>query len=487
MDGTLHLPWGYIITAAITMGGYLWAFSLVPRILLERREATVTVAWILAIIFLPYFGVVLFYVFGRTRVRRRARKKRLYHDAFQYRMGQLPLTRPSEMDAETWPVMSRTARDFVTLVDKLTENPLVSGNSVEVFIETDEAYRSMEEAILAARHHVNLMSYIFRDDATGRHFRDLLIRKASEGVSVNLLVDGFGSRKLNASFAEPLLKAGGRFAHFVPGFRRRWRPDLRNHRKILVVDGRIGFTGGLNIGEEYQGRKRRYGPWRDTHLRLEGPGVRYLQEIFIEDWLFATDEDMVDPGFFPELGAVGSDLVRVINSGPDQAHEIIYSLFFNAITSARQRIYITTPYFVPDPAMLLALKSAAWRGVDVRFLLPGKSDLWLVQLAGRSYYQELIEAGVKLYEHRPGILHAKTMVVDGFWSTVGSANMDIRSFRLNFEVNVFVWGQAFATRMEDIFTNEIKRLHPLTVYDMVRQPKSVKLAESFARVLSPLL
>ncbi len=481
------IPWGYIVAAALTMGGYLLAFVLVPRIILERREAAATLAWILAIVFLPYLGALIFYLFGRNRVRRRARKRLQVHEDFQGKIERLP---PASLDTvqEKWtPATDVPARNIALVANFVTQNPCVRGNTAEVFIDTDQAYLRMEESIKKARHHVHMMSYIFRDDEAGRRFLDLLARKARDGVLVKLMVDGWGSNGLKNGFVEPLLKAGGRFARFTPVFSKRWRPNLRNHRKILVVDGRVGFTGGLNIGEEYQGRKKKFGPWRDTHLRLAGPGVRYLQEAFAEDWFFATNEDLAAPEYFPELLPSGPDLVQVVNSGPDYDYEAIYSVFITAINEAGKTLYVTTPYFVPDQAMILALKAAVWRGVDVRFLLPGRSDLWLVKLAGQSYYQELLEAGVKLYEFNRGILHAKTMVVDGVWSTVGSANMDIRSFRLNFETNVLVWGRALSGRMEQIFMSDLKDSRELTLEELALKPHSARLYEAISRVLSPVL
>ena len=488
MDALLPLPWNYIAAIVTTMGGYLLAFILIPRLLLDRRGPEATLSWILVIAFLPYLGAVLYYAFGRTRIRRRARQRQHYHYAFRHSLDRVPEPNEYSVEPTALPLV-KEAREIATLAAKLTDTPLVPGNDLEIFIAGPAAYHRMEQAIVSARHHVHLMSYIIRPDETGRYFRDLLVQKAREGVQVRLLVDGFGAYPVNGSFVRPLLEAGGRFGVFSPIFSRlsHWRPHLRNHRKILVVDGRIGFTGGLNIGDEYQGRKRRHAPWRDTHLSLKGPAVRYLQEIFSEDWFFATGEDLAEPTYFPFLPPQGPDLVQVIGSGPDYDAETIHRVFFIATNEARARVNITTPYFIPDPAMLLALKSAAWRGLDVRLLLPGRSDLKLVQMAGRSYYRELLEAGVRIYEHRPGILHAKTMVVDGVWSTVGSANMDTRSFKFNFEVNIMVWGEAFAARLEEIFRQDIADAQRVTLSDLDAKPRWARLVEGVSRVLSPVL
>jgi cardiolipin synthase len=485
----LHLPWDAVLTIALPAGGYLLAFLLIPRIVMSQREAGATLAWILFIAFVPYLGAALYFLVGRTRIWRRRRRRARYRTAFRRsldgrggaaaRCGALSLP----------PELRPPASDIARVAACVEGSPLLPGNRVDVLVDAGPAYESMEGAIRGARDHVHLMSYIFRDDDAGRRFLVALADKAREGVQVRLLVDGVGSHRLSSAALEPLRDAGGRCAEFMPvlPLRPHWRPNLRNHRKILVVDGRVGFTGGLNIGDEYRGRKRRYAPWRDTHVRIEGPAVLRLQEIFAEDWLFATDEDLVDERYYVDAGPYAQELVQIVASGPDQDYGTIHSIFFTAISQARRRIRITTPYFVPDPAVLLALKSAAWRGVDVRVLLPGKSDLKLVQTAGRSFYRELLEAGVLLFEHRPGVLHAKTMVVDGAWSTVGSANMDIRSFRLNFEANVLVFGEAFAAQMETIFQADTERAKAVTLESVRRKPRARRFAEAVCRVLSPVL
>jgi cardiolipin synthase len=481
-----QISWDHVIPVLTTIGGYLLAFFLIPRIVLDRRESGATLAWILVIALLPYLGAALFFLVGRTRIKRRTKRRRKAREIFLRSLRSLvSQERPRELPARLPEVAERLA----ALSTVITDYPPVYGNSVELFIDANKAYDSMLAAIASAKHHVFMMSYIFRDDRAGHRFRDLLIAKAKQGVRVHLLVDGIGSQQLSSRFTRPLEEASGQYKVFMPVWRLRpsWRPNLRNHRKILVVDSRIGFAGGLNIGEEYQGRKAHFAPWRDTHLKLEGPAVRRLQEIFIEDWLFASSEDLTSQQIFKPCPTCGEQLVQVIDSGPDHQHETIHAVFFTALTSANSRVYITTPYFVPGPALLMALKTAAWRGVDVRLLVPGKSDMRLVQWAGRSFYKELIETGVRIYEHRPGILHAKTMVVDGLWSTVGSANMDQRSFHLNFEINVSVIGKVFADRMERIFKEDIARAHKISIQELDNKKKTARMIESICRILSPVL
>lgn len=478
-----------ILTVATTVGGYVLTLLIIPRVLLSRREAGATLAWLLTIVFLPYLGAALFLLIGRTRVRRRTRRRRRARLELQRHVGEIAGEAPHEPEPAALSGLPPAARDVAALTCAVSGDPLLAGNRVDVFVAGQAAYDAMEAAIRSARHHVHFMSYIYRTDATGQRFRDLLVEKAREGVQVRLLLDGVGSIAVRSSFVRPLVEAGGHFAEFMPvlRFRPRWRPNLRNHRKILVVDGRLGFAGGLNVGDEYADRDPEVGRWRDTHLRLEGPAVRRLQEVFLEDWYYATDDDVAAPEHFPATPARGPELVQVVDSGPDRSHSPIQAIVFSAVNRATRRVWVTTAYFVPDPPLLLALKTAAWRGVDVRVLVPGRSDLPLVQLAGRAYYAELLEAGVRIFEYQRAILHAKTLVVDGCWSTIGSANMDIRSFELNYEVNVQVAGTTFAERLESVFRRDVASAHELTLADVRARPRPVRMAESLARVLSPVL
>ncbi|MCA9772616.1 MAG: cardiolipin synthase [Myxococcales bacterium] len=368
-----------------------------------------------------------------------------------------------------------------------THAPAHRGNRVDVLLDAADTYAALEAAIEGARHHVHLSYYIFRADETGLRFLKLLARKASEGVEVRLLVDGWGSSELGDPQVAPLVQAGGRFAVFAPV---RWLVraptlNLRNHRKIVVVDGRIGFTGGLNIGDEYRGKLARRGPWRDTHLRVEGPATARLQEIFAEDWFYAADEDLARHAYFPRPEPAGPSAVQIIESGPDESAEQIHRALFVAVTQAKERVWMTNPYFVPDRALLVAFETAARRGVDVRLLLPGRSDSPLTFHAGRGFYPFLLEAGCKVYEYTHGMLHSKTMVVDGCWSTVGSANMDRRSFALNFEANAIIHDVAVNRRLAEVFERDLLDARPATL------PRSTdwgrRALEALCFVLAPLL
>jgi cardiolipin synthase A/B len=473
------------LVAAQLIVGYLLAFGAILRIVLQRREPTATLAWVLAILLLPYVGVFFYILVGRRRLNRQVRKRRARAAHLEPHLSKLS-EGPPELVVEKAP--RPEVRELVLLSNRIGRRTPTSGNEVKLLVDADATYRELEEAIASAKDHVHLLYYIYQQDQTGKRFRDLLVKKCREGVDVRVLVDGVGSFGTDL-FMEPLEQAGGHFAEFLPVglLSRHWHPNLRNHRKILVVDGKVGFTGGVNIGDEYTGRKRRVGPWRDTHLRIRGPAVLHLQEIFTEDWYFATGEDLIAERWYPEPEAVGNLFVQIIASGPDTDTQPIQRIFFTAITSATKRVHLTTPYFVPDEAILVALETAALRGIDVRLLLPEKSDMRLVLHAGRSYYEQLLKSGVSIYEYKPGILHAKSMVVDDRWATVGSANMDVRSFQLNFEVNAAVLGREFAEELEAVFARDLTQARQVTLESIEKKTLGSRMVESLARVLSPVL
>jgi cardiolipin synthase A/B len=466
----------------IAVVGYLIALIAILRIVLQRREPTATLAWVLSILFLPYLGVLLYLLIGRHRLKRRVKQRHARAHEIQPELERLGAEIASS-DPGTQP-----HDRLVRLAHRMDCRPPTFGNQVKLLHDADRKYLALEEAIRGATQHIHLLYYIFQPDDSGLRFRNLLCQKAKEGVQVRMLTDGVGSFGID-NFMVPLVEAGGEFAEFLPATRlmKPWKINLRNHRKIVVVDGTIGFTGGVNIGDEYTGRKRKVGYWRDTHLQLEGPSVTQLQEIFAEDWFFATGKQPMDESWFPTPKEAGPSMVQVIASGPDTDILPIQRMFFAAVTEAQHRILLTTPYFIPDESMIMALQTAALRDVDVKLLLPYRSDMSLVLHAGRSYYRELLRAGVRIFEYLPGILHAKTLVVDDFWATVGSANMDVRSFRLNFEVNAMVYGPAFNRHLADAFAKDLQTTREVTLADLDKKSPSRKMAEGMARMLSPVL
>ncbi|MEM9696826.1 MAG: cardiolipin synthase, partial [Myxococcota bacterium] len=364
--------------------------------------------------------------------------------------------------------------------------PATDDNEV-VAIDSHDAFDIMERDILAAEDHIHALFYIWRDDQTGRRFRDVLIESARRGVRVRVLSDAFGSPAFSTRFVRPLKRAGVAVERFLPPriFSPSPRINFRNHRKILVIDGHIGFIGGFNVGDEYRTQ------WRDLGVRMRGPAVDQLQEIFAEDWYYASDENLADKRYFGcwtrADDHANAHRVASIASGPDAESAPIEDALFAAINMARQRIRLVTPYFVPTRSLLTALRSARYRGVTVEVMVPSKSDVRIVRYASRSYYPELLESGVRIYEYQPSMLHAKFATFDDELVLVGSANIDNRSFRLNFEASCVVAGPELNQTLNHVFDEdklECKRIEPA---DLARLGPVQQLVDATANLLSPLL
>ncbi len=456
---------------------------LVPRVVIQRRESAATLAWVLFILLVPIVGALLYAVLGvqrlrRRRTRRRRARQRLDASAAAFRSGMAPF-RLGSLDSVA---LEGMARRYCVDLEATTV-----GNEVAIFHDGEQAFQALCEAVKRAQHYVHLEYYIFQDDSTGRALLALLTERARAGVRVRLLVDAVGAWRLRRSTVAPLQEAGGKFAEFLPVaiFRRPFSVNLRNHRKIVVVDGQVAFTGGMNIGDEYRSRDPEIGHWRDTHARVGGPAALRLQEIFAEDWHFATGEDCLAERGIAHAEPRGGVVVEVLESGPDRTAETIYQRIFVAITRSEKRVWLTTPYFIPDRAILVALVTAAQRGVDVRLLLPGWSDHKFVLYAGRAFYRELLPAGVRIFEYGPGMLHAKTMVVDDAWVTIGSANMDRRSFHLNWEANLILLDPGIASAMASRFERDLARARPIEAPYRPSLPR--RFGESACFLLAPLL
>ena len=343
--------------------------------------------------------------------------------------------------------------------------------------------------ILNARESIHLEYYIWQPDRTGTRLRDLLIRKAREGVSVRFLYDGFGSFWLTKRFLRPMREAGIQIATFLPGqtFRERWSLNLRNHRKIAVVDGRVAFTGGMNIGDEYIGRSSAIGFWRDAHLRVIGPEVRRHQLVFAEDWLFATGEVLPDTESFPPTPTAGTVTAQTVSGGPEEETSVFQALMLAAINEAQDRLLLVTSYFAPPTAIITALENAAFRGVRVRLLLSGRLNHVGALLAGRAIYDSLLNAGVEISEYQRGLLHSKTLTIDGHWSLVGSANFDCRSLFLNFEAGVILYDERLAQQLEQQFEQDAKDSIRINPADWDRRPWFHIVAENLCRLFTPVL
>jgi cardiolipin synthase len=460
-----------------------WAvFSVLRR----PREPRAMQAWILALIFIPVVGLLLFLLIGeprlhRTRRRRRKRRLRLMK-AIRRRAETRGGTRRNVALSDNPAITA-----FMKLASRIGGRPPTRGNDVVVHHDAERMFLELSLAIQSARSHVHMEYYIFQPDETGRAIRDLLVAKAREGVKCRLLLDFVGCWKLFDSFLRPMRDAGVEVVFFMPvvPLRGRWRVNFRNHRKIVVIDGKIGFTGSQNIGDEYAGRKPV--EWRDTHVQLKGPAVHHLQEIFIEDWYFASKRQIAYDlqTYFPLPESSGDHLVQVIPSGPDREASILHMLLLGAIGAARQSLSIATPYFVPDQAMIISLQSAAYRGVRVRLLIPSQNDHKIVLWAGRSFYNEIRRAGIEVYEYDHAMLHSKVILVDDVCALVGSANFDERSLRLNFELSMVLYEPQLAGSLFADFEALRVKAKLMRVRTKVGVTESLKLG--LARLISPLL
>ncbi len=454
---------------------------------------TSTLAWIFFILFLPGVGPLAYFLLASPRIRTTRRRKRLAGEAVRAAIRRsLGITAlPAEVE-----LASPLARSVLFLGMRLTGLPPRAGNRVELLLDNERAFDSKTEAIRRAERSVWAEYYTIENDGTGRAFLAELVERAWAGCEVRLLYDAVGSSDIPEESLEALRAAGGKTESFLPlnPLRKRWSAHLRNHRKLLVVDERIGFTGGMNVGDEYaagrraragSGRGRRNRPWHDAHLRIEGPAVFDLATVFAEDWTFASGERLV-PSSIPLPSRDGS-VVAALPSGPDQPANANAHVYFAALSGALERCWLTTPYFVPDEPTVRALCNAAYRGIDVRVLVPAESDVPLAQAAGRFFYGTLLRSGVRIFEFLPALLHAKTVVVDGSWALVGSANLDFRSFSLNFELGALVFDRDFATLLENRFTGDLAQSREVTLAAVERRGFSERAKLGLARLLSPLL
>jgi cardiolipin synthase len=362
--------------------------------------------------------------------------------------------------------------------------PLVEGNRIELLVNGDEIFPAMLMAIENADESINLLSYIYWTGDIARRFAAALVRAARRGVEVRVVLDAVGAHRMDSALAQSMRDANVQIAWFNPI---RWyslsRFNHRTHRKIMVVDGRIGFAGGVGIGEEWTGNAQNPNEWRDDHFRLEGPVVRYLQGSFAENWRQATGEVLAGPRVFPPIDPVGDVLMSVINTGPGGATSEIAFSYWLTFRRARERIWVSTPYFAPDPDLELGLIDAARRGVDVRLLVPGEyQDSRMVRYASQTWYRELVTAGVKLYEFQPTMMHVKSVSVDGEWSMVGSANFDSRSLEINFETALAVFDRAFTEALDASFEADLLRAKEITLEDIEARPWFVELRNRAARL-----
>ena len=387
----------------------------------------------------------------------------------------------------------------IALEQEIVGSPLVVGNKVTLLQDGLATYQAMFAAIGRAKDHINVESYIIDDDEVGRQFADLLLERQAQGVQVNLIYDSLGTFGTAKAYFDRLTQAGVQVLEFNPvnplAGRAPWSPNHRDHRKLLVVDGRTAFLGGINISSvnsSGSGVRRSEEPvdptsgWRDTDIQIEGPVVGEFQKLFLQTWDKQHGRPLAPKDYFPALAPQGKEIVRAIGSTPDDPYSLIYLTLISAITNAEKQVHITNAYFVPDPQLIKALLDAAGRGVDVRLILPGHSDSATAFHAGRSYYSQLLEGGVKIYQRRAALLHVKTAIVDGVWSSLGSSNLDWRSALDNDEINAVILGREFAQQMQAAYARDIAASEAIDLESWERRPLRLRLREWMARLFGRL-
>ncbi len=485
----------FITFSRITTIVYFLNFIIAMVIIfLERKNPSSTLAWILVLFAVPFFGIFLYIIFSQNISRRQMFKLSPLEEetvdrslASQISYMESGLYQFPNESSKKWEHMIKLNQTYGQAY--LTEN-----NEIELLTDGKIKYHRLMQDIRRAEKYINIEYFIVRNDSAGNKLIDLLVKKAAEGVEVRFLMDGMGSRMISEKKMKKLAEAGGQYAFFFKPIMKYLfiNFNYRNHRKIVTIDDKIGYIGGFNIGREYLGLKDKFGYWRDTHIRIRGDSLVALNQRFYLDWRYASKEefDIIDkciPDDYEPGKKIGDNPIQIISCGPDSKKQEIKNGFLRMVAYAKKNIYIQTPYFIPDSALFDSLYMAAMSGVEVRIMIPSMPDHAFVYSTTLSYVGELLEAGVKVYIYENGFLHAKTMVVDGEVATVGSANFDRRSFILNFEANAFIYKKEFAEKMENQFKEDFKLCRELTLEDYQKRGVWQSIKESISRLFSDVL
>lgn len=467
---------------------YLLALGAAFTIVLRNVNPIRTVSYVLALLFVPFLGLIFYIFFGQEyrRTRMFKRKNLLNQSNVKKWQQSLVLDQQALHDFEEEVLLDKAK--LIRLLHDKEQSPLTLHNEVEILINGEEKFRCLFEDVRNAQSSIHLEYYILRDDKIGSELIDLLCERAEAGVEVRINFDYVGSSLSNKTRAR-FKKHGIEFFPFLPVHFPRFTSKLnhRNHRKIAIIDGRIGYVGGINIGDEYlNAHGKRY--WRDSHLRLKGESVGVLQLHFLLNWDFVSEQDFeIKEEWFPRHEITRETAVQIAVSGPDTDWANIMEALFVGINSATDHLYLTTPYFIPNDEIFTSLIAASRSGVDVKVLIPGQSDSWAAKYASFSYIERMLRAGVEVHLYEKGIIHAKTMVVDGVFSTIGTSNMDYRSFNTNFEINALIYNKKVAAQMENTFFNDLQESRLLDAEEWYNRPFKQKLKESFCRLWAPLL
>ena len=475
------------LVAILSILNIFVAFTI---IFLERKDPAATLAWIMVLFLLPGLGMILYFFISKNIYRQKIFKLTKFEEET---IREALANQAKEIDSLEFEFTTAEAKkwkDMIKLNQAHAYSFLTQDNKLSMMTDGKHMFDSLINDIRGATRSINIMFFIVKNDFVGRRLIDELTLKARDGVEVRFLVDALGSRQMSPSFLAAFKDAGGKYAFFFPPKFKylNLKLNYRNHRKIAVIDGEIGYIGGFNIAREYLGHKKKFGYWRDTHLRVLGSGVQDMNARFILDWRVAAKDDYDSAeAYYSEVISAGITGMQIVSSGPDSQKQEVKRCYMKMISSARKNIYIQTPYFVPDASILEALRVAALTGVDVRIMIPSKPDHMFVYWATYAYVGELLESGARVFIYDNGFMHAKTMVVDGEVASIGSANFDMRSFKLSFEANAIIYDAAEAYKMEAIFENDMIHCHELTKTLYRKRSLFIKFKESVSRLLSDIL
>ncbi|MDO4719592.1 MAG: cardiolipin synthase [Peptostreptococcaceae bacterium] len=486
---------------ALMLGFILLIIFVSLVIFFEKKDPAKTISWLLIMVFLPGIGFFVYLFFNGNYKKKKIRKTKEAASHFLSDEDVSGILRLHDMTRAQHEALNEDIlfeeremslkKKVIQLIMESERSPFTTNNQVRIYTEGVEKFEDMLRDIEQAENHIHLEYFIFKNSQIGRRLQQLLIRKANEGVRVRFLYDELGSFRLmfDKKFMHEMKAAGIEIRPFMeikfPYFHGQF--NYRNHRKICVIDGKIGYLGGLNIGDEYIHKNKKFGFWRDTHLRLEGETVYMLQSVFLVDYYLGLGTKLIDENLFPPLESHNEVLLQIASSGPDMLYESIYNAYFSCISRAKETVYIQTPYFIPDEAMMMALKTAIMSGVDVRLMFPSFPDHKVVYRASLSYIEEILALGARVFLYEKGFIHSKTILVDGEVASVGTANMDIRSFMINFEINAFIYDDGIIHELYEIFREDMQNCREMDYEVFRKRGIGSRFIESFARLFSPLL
>ena len=466
-----------IIRIILEIAYFVVVLSIIVKVVLENRNPLKTTSWILVLLLIPLLGIIIYYIFGQDARQIRIISNKKYR-MLKRRSSRQPAELPNEVNQ--YPEYQSLGQ----LLNYRNEAPLLHGSKIKVFTCGETKFDAFIQDIQQAKHHIHLQYYIFEDDTIGKTIQRLLIDKAKEGVNVRVLYDDVANWKVKKSFFQEMEAAGVKVTVFLkvhfPLLTS--KVNYRNHRKVVVIDGHIGYIGGMNIADRYLQPS-----WRDTHLRVEGRGVLGMQSAFLIDWYSSGKNFISDPEYFPKLPVETENLMQIATGSPISPWRTLLHATIHIIARANRYVYIQTPYFLPEDSLVQALQLASLSGVDVRLMVPSKPDTPFVGTAARSYYAEMMKAGIKIYALKDAFLHAKMIVCDDFLSVIGSANMDFRSFEHNFEINAYIYDAQLAGEMKEIFFEDQKKCKQIILKEWNKRSIRSKLWESILRLFSPLL